>query len=183
MFSLSSKCKVLQTLENGPGRERRPLNTKGYITMKNNMEFQSCLAVRPRRVNLFTVLLDVGKGPSNNKHPGALSYAWLEKFWENDEPLKQSALWNDELSRLLPVRLHENVPRQLRHWSISEGSRGPLWSTWDTRKGSQRPCPTQFWLWEWKFKGQPPQPSAWPPTSTPSLCFPKSFYSVNKDGG
>lgn len=180
MFSPSSKCKVLQTLENGPGGKGGHWAQRATLQWKITRNSRAAVQCGQGE---FTVLLNVGKGPSNNKHLGALSYAWLEKFWENDEPLKQSALWNDELSRLLPVRLHETVPRQLRHWSISEGSRGPLWSTWDTRKGSQRPCPTQLWLWEWKFKGQPPQATDWPPTSMPSLCFPKSFYSVHKDGG
>ena len=59
IFFPYSKFKVLQTLKKGWGRERLEPDTKGHIMIKYNMEFQSCLAMRSRRVSLSTVLFDV----------------------------------------------------------------------------------------------------------------------------
>lgn len=79
------------------------LNTKGYITIRNNIGFQGRLAMHPRQMSLFTVLLSVRKGSSKNKHVGSpvlsLARKILGKWW----PLELWALWNNQAVQSIPV--------------------------------------------------------------------------------
>lgn len=107
IFFPCSKFKVLQTLKRGWGRVRLDSDTKGYITIDCKMGFQSCLAMPSRRVSLFTVLLSVWKGLSNNKHP---SRVWLGDSGETMTPSDSWPCATPQLPTALPLLRTQATP-------------------------------------------------------------------------
>lgn len=67
IFFPSSKFKVPHTQEKEWERQDATEH-EATISINNHTEDQSCLAVRPGQMSLFTVLSNVWKGLSNNKH-------------------------------------------------------------------------------------------------------------------
>lgn len=111
------------------------MNKKDYITIKNNMEFQSCLEP-------VYCALECLEGPSNNKHPESLSCAWLG-FGKMIAPLN-SSLWNDQAvqSLLLLLARPQKAPQQLRCQRASGGSWAAALMHTEHRRGSLDPSPT-----------------------------------------
>lgn len=63
-------------------------DTKGCTAINKNVDLRAASRGGRGSEPVYCPLRGL-KGPSNNKHSGSLSCAWLEKIWENDDPLEQ----------------------------------------------------------------------------------------------